>query len=128
MASRSPLQVSDLIKHYKIKEDKLEEECSDEHLATLSQSKKFLWQNWSKQLGLSDQQVKDVEGMSLDEAGKAKQALNEWHTVNGFKATYGKLVEIFLEGKNAVLAGDVCKLLRSTSKTKGIYYVDCLYI
>lgn len=117
MSAQSPPQISDLIKHFKITEEQLEKECSDEHLATLAQSKKFVGKDWVKQLGLSDKQIENIDGKSLDQAGKFPDALNEWHTLNGFMATYGTLVETFLKGGNAVLAGEVCKLL---SNKKGI--------
>ena len=112
MASRNPLQISGLIKYFKITEEQLEEECSDEHLETLSQSKRFVWKDWADQLGLSDEQIKDIDGMSLDGSGKAQTALSIWQDINGFLATYEKLAETFLGGGNAKLAGEVCKLLK----------------
>ena len=110
MASRSPPKIPALIKHYKITEEQLEEECSDEHLETLS--KKFVWKDWADQLGLSDKQIQDIDGMSLDESGKAQKALSKWQDINAFLATYENLVETFLGGGNAKLAGEVCKLLK----------------
>ena len=121
MASRSPLQTADLIQHYKIKEAQLEEECSDQHLATLARSKWFHWRDWSKQLELSEQQIEDIEGMSLEEVGKAQKSLSIWQDINSFLATYENLIEIFLGGGNAKLAGEVCKLLKGTSNSKGKY-------
>ena len=73
-----------------------------------------------KQLGLSDQRTKDIDGMSLDETGKAQKALNVWQDTK-FLATYGDLVETFLGGGNAKLAGEVCELLKGTGNTKGEY-------
>ena len=110
MASRSPLQIPDLIKHFKITEEQLKEECSDEDLETLS--KKFVWKDWADQLGLSDKQINDIDGMSLDGSGKAQSALSKWQDINAFLATYENLVETFLGGGNAKLAGEVCKLLK----------------
>ena len=122
MASRSP-QISDLIRCFKITEAQLKEECSDQHMTTLAQSERFLWRVWAKQLGLSEQSVEDIDNdVSLAESGKAQKALNMWHIMNGFMATYGKLVEIFLGGKNARLASDVCKLLKGASNNEGILY------
>lgn len=123
MASRSPLQISDLIKHYKITEEQLEEECSDKHLATLALSKWFFWKDWVMQLGLSDQQIEDIESMRMEEAGKAQKVLSIWQDVNGFLATYVNLIEIFLEGGNAKLAGEVCGLLNGPRSNKGKYYL-----
>ena len=113
MASRSPVQLSQLIEHYEITEAQLKKQWSGQHLATLARSGNFLWREWAGQFGLSDQQIKDLEvDLSLDGAGKAQGALNMWHKLNAFTATYQRLVEIFLEGGNAILAGDVCELLR----------------
>ena len=112
MASRRP-QIPDLIKRFKITEEQLEDECSDQHLEILSRSDKFVtgWKDWAKPLGLSDKQIKDIDGMSLDGAGKAQKALSIWQDVHDFMATYKKLAETFLGGGNARLAGEVCKLL-----------------
>lgn len=119
MAGRSPLQISDLTKHFKITEEQLEDECSDQHLRTLSQSKWFIWRHWAKQLGLSDTQIEDIKSMPLEETGKAQKALSLWQDINAFLATYENLVEIFLGGGNAKLAGEVCELLKSTGKKIG---------
>ena len=96
-----------------MKEAQLERQCSSPHLAKLAQSGNFLWREWTGQFGLSEQQIEDVGiDVSLDEIGKAQKALNKWLNLNAFTATYKKLINIFLEGGNAVLAGDVCELLK----------------
>ena len=111
MAGQRPPQIPDLIKHFKITEEQLDDECSDQNLETLSRSDKFVWKDWTKPLGLSDKQIKDIDDMSLDGAGKAQKALSIWQDVNDFMATYKNLAETFLGGGNAKLAGEVCKML-----------------
>ena len=113
-----PGSITELLEHYKLSDEQLDQECCDQHLARLARSGKFLWREWAWQFGLSDQQINDIEvDVSLDGVGKAQKALNNWHDLLGFTATYRKLVEIFLEAENAVLAGEACELLNGTKQT-----------
>ena len=115
MAGESPIQISDLIDHYEIKEAQLKNEFSNIHLASLARSGNFQWRKWAGQFRLSDQQIKDIDSevdVCLDGVEKAQKALNMWHDRLGFTATYRKLVEIFLKNGNAKLAGEVCELLK----------------
>ena len=106
--------VTELLKHFKLSEEKLEEECSEADLLVLSRSRQFQWRDWVERLGLSDYQTKEIDDMSLDEADKNQKALNMWHNLFGFTATYRRLIEVLLEGENSLLAGEVCELLKGT--------------
>lgn len=111
----SPLQLPQLIKRFKVKESQLEEQCSDLHLAKIARLEKFVWSKWVKHLGLSNDDITDIEDdASLDSAGKALRALSKWQELNAFLATYENLIKIFLEGGNALLAQEVCKMLNGT--------------
>ena len=66
-----------------------------------------------EQLGLFHDQINGIEvDPSLDEFGKAQKALYKWHDLLGFTATYRCLIEMFLAGDKALLAGEVCELLK----------------
>ena len=127
MASRSPVKISDLIEHHGIKEAQLKNQFSSEHLARLALSRNFVWREWVGQFGLSEQQIKDIEvDVSLDGTAKAQKALNKWHSLYGILATYIKLAETFLEGGNALLAGDVCELLKGMITDYATYISTCI--
>ena len=67
------------------------------------------WQKWVMALSphLEPADLKD-----LTDTTRCKQVLGKWRKKHGRKATFRRLVEVFLEGDNADLAEKVCKYLK----------------
>ena len=100
----------ELTAHVGISADRLNRECSDEHLASISL---FLanWQTVAPHLGLSEVDEEDVEEEGVKKQDKRYKSLWKWKARSLFKAKYKVLVDVFLKIGRADLAEKVCKLL-----------------
>ena len=98
----------ELIAHVGISADKLNKECSDDHITNISL---FLgnWQTVAPHLGLTE--VDELDVQKEETKAQRYKTLRKWKTKNVFKATYTVLVEVFLKIGRADLAEKVCRLL-----------------
>ena len=105
-----------LMKDVGVCPEKLNESISDDHLRAIAI---FLtsWQKVSTYLGLSENDLDDVEQEGKDEQDKRLKSLQKWKGKFGFTATYRKLVEVLLSFTMTDVAEKVCRLL------KGIVYL-----
>ena len=99
----------ELITHVKLSADKLDKQCSDEHITSISL---FLtnWQTVAPHLGLTETDEEDVEDAKRTQ-DKRYRTLRTWKAKNSFKATYKVLVDVFLKIGRADLAEKVCRFL-----------------
>ena len=108
----------EILEHCQIEDKWLNKRCTTTHLFALAHDEDFQWQKWSQNLGIPFPDYHELEqNKELDERRKAEKLLEKWRKRFAFKATYRRLVEIFLEGGSVVLAMRVCEFL------KGIIYV-----
>lgn len=100
----------ELIAYVKLSADKLEKQCSDEHITSISL---FLanWQTVAPHLGLTETDEEDVNEDAKRTQDKRYRTLRTWKAKNSFKATYKVLVDVFLKIGRADLAEKVCRLL-----------------
>ena len=83
----------------------------DEHLNSIS---RFLdWRTTAPHLGLTDTEIEDIEDEDRKNEVRRLKALQRWKRKYCFKATYRKLMEVFLHIGRADLAEEVCSILRS---------------
>ena len=98
--------------------EKLNESVSDDHLRAIAI---FLtsWRKVATYLGLSENDLGDVEQEGKDEQDKRIKVLQIWKGKFAFKATYRMLVEVLLQLAKADVAEKVLLLL------KGMLYQLC---
>ena len=100
--------------------EKLNNSISDDHLRAIAI---FLtsWRKVATYLGLSENDLDDVEREEKDEQDKRVKALQKWKGKFGFKATYRMLVEVLLQLAKADIAEKVLLLLKGM-----IYTSNCV--
>ena len=113
-----PMTIEELIKHVGIPTSVLDQRCSETHLRRIAK-KISNWEQYAKPLGLSEQDIQEIRtDNNLDYEMKAHRVLEKWTKIYGFKATYKNLVHICLEQRDAVLAEEVCKLVKDGEETE----------
>ena len=100
-----------LMKEVGVCPEKLNASISDDHLRAIAI---FLtsWRKFATYLGLSENDLDDVEQEGKDEQDRRLKALQKWKGKFGFEATYRKLVEVLLSLTMADVAQNVCRLLK----------------
>ena len=100
-----------LMKEVGVCPEKLNESINDDHLHAIAI---FLtsWRKVSTYLGLSKNDLDDVEQEGKDEQDKRLKSLQKWKGKFGFTASYRKLVEVLLSLTMADVAENVCRLLK----------------
>ena len=114
--------VEELLKETEIHPEKLNASISDDHLRAIAI---FLtaWRKVATYLGLSENDLGDIEQEGKDEQDKRLKALQIWKGKFGFKATYKKLVEVLLQLAKADIAEKVLLLLKGM-----IYTSNCVHV
>ena len=103
--------ISELVKVVGISKADIDKRCADEHLNSIS---RFLdWRTTAPHLGLTDTEIEDIEDEDRKNEVRRLKALQRWKRKYCFKATYRKLMEVFLHIGRADLAEEVCSILRS---------------
>ena len=101
--------ISELVEAVGISETSLRERCTDEHLNVVS---RFLdWRTTAPYLGLSETEIEDIEDEDRRNEVRRRKTLQVWKRKYCFKATYRKLVEVFLCSGRADHAEELCRLL-----------------
>ena len=102
--------VQELAEHFKLSENALSQQVSDDHITETST---FLgaWKLIAPHLGLSQEEVEAVDNDGESEQHKTLLTLQKWKQALFFKATYQTLLEALLAAKRADLAGEVCKMM-----------------
>jgi len=120
------ISFEELIAHVKLSADKLDKECSDEHIASISL---FLthWQTVAPHLGLTETDKENVNEDAKRTQDKRYGILEIWKAKNLFKATYRVLVDVFLKIGRADLADKVCRLLVDESMLQLVKSGSLLY-
>ena len=112
------MTIEELTEHVRIATSVLDQRCSEDHLRKIAK-KISNWEQYAKPLGLSDQDIQEIRtDNNLDYEMKTLRVLEKWTKFYGFKATYKNLVRICLEQRDAVLAEEVCKLLKNGEETQ----------
>ena len=113
-----PMTIEKLTEHVGIATSVLDQRCSEEHLRKIAK-RISNWEQYAKPLGLSEQDIQEIRtDNNLDYEMKALRVLEKWTKFYSFIATYKNLVRICLEQRDAVLAEEVCKLVRMEKKLK----------
>ena len=103
--------ISELVEVVGISEANLDERCADEHLDSIS---RFLdWRTTAPHLGLTETEIEDIEDGDRKNERKRLKTLQRWKRKFCFKATYRKLIEVFLCIGRADHAEEVCIILHS---------------
>ena len=102
-----------LMKEVGVCPEKLNESISDDHLRAIA-ILLTSWRKFATYLGLSENDLDDVEQEGRDEQDRRLKALQKWKGKFGFEATYRKLVEVLLSLAMADVAQNVCRLLKGT--------------
>ena len=112
------ITLEELLGKVSVHPEKLSASISDDHLRAIAI---FLtsWRKVATYLGLSENDLGDVEQEGKDEQDKRIKALQIWKGKFGFKATYRMLVEVLLSLAKADVAEKVLHLL------KGMLYQLC---
>ena len=99
----------DLYDRFRISEHALNGELSEEHLQEVSH---FIDHNTlGPELGLTSQDMKDINLDERAEDLRRAATLRKWKEVYAFNATYRKLIEALLKCRKADQAVKVCELL-----------------
>ena len=109
------ITLEDLLKKVGVHSEKLNDSISDDHLREIGIFL-TLWRKVTTYLGLSENDLGDVEQEGKDEQDKRLKALQKWKGKFGFKATYRMLVEVLLKLAKADTAEKICHLLKGKSK------------
>ena len=113
-----PMTIEKLTEHVGIDTSVLDQRCSEEHLRKIAK-KISNWEQFAKPLGLSEQDIQEIRtDNNLDYEMKALRVLEKWMKFYSFTATYANLMCICLEQRDAVLAEEVCKLLKDREETE----------
>ena len=119
------ITLEELLGKVSVHPEKLNDSISHDHLREIS----IFLTSWCKvatYLGLSENDLDDVEQEGKDEQEKRIKALQKWKGKFGFKATYSKLVEVLLSLAMADVAENVCHLLRGMcSKHLVVHHSTC---
>ena len=112
------ITLEELLQEVGVHPEKLNESVSDDHLRAIAI---FLtsWRKVATYLGLSENDLGDVEQEGKDEQDKRIKALQIWKGKFGFKATYRMLVDVLFQLAKADVAEKVLLLL------KGMLYQLC---
>jgi len=103
--------ISELVKVVGISKTYLDKRCTDEHLSSIA---RFLdWRTIAPYLGLTETEIEDIEDEDRKNEVRRLKTLQLWKRKCCFKATYKKLVEVFLHIGRADLAKKLCTILRS---------------
>ena len=101
--------ISELVEAVGISETNLRERCTDEHLNIVA---RFLdWRSTAPYLGLSETEIEDIEDEDRRNEVRRRKTLQIWKRKHCFKATYRRLVEVFLCLGRADHAEELCRLL-----------------
>lgn len=101
--------VSELVEAVGISEASLRERCTDEHLNSIAH---FLdWQTTAPYLGLSEKEIEDIEDEDRRNEVRRRKTLQLWKRKHSFKATYRRLVDVFLSVGRADHAEELCRLI-----------------
>ena len=101
--------ISELVEAVGISEASLRKRCTDEHLNSVAH---FLdWQTTAPYLGLSEKEIEDIEDEDRRNEVRRRKTLQIWKRKHCFKATYRRLVDIFLRLGRADHAEELCRLL-----------------
>ena len=112
--------ISELVEAVGISEAILRERCTDEHLNIVA---RFLdWRTTAPCLGLSENEIEDIEDEDRRNDVRRRKTLQLWKRKHCFKATYRRLVEVFLCLGRADHAEELCRLLLPP----GGYGVRCI--
>ena len=103
--------IDQLVDHVGVSKDLLNKPCYTEHLTTIA-SLLPNWQKYAENLGLSKLQIQDIKtDILLDAEMKAQRVMDRWYQLNGFKATYARLIEVCLKLKDVPLAEKICRFI-----------------
>ena len=106
--------LQELFDRFKIPEHVLNDEVSETHLLEVSH---FIDHNiLGPELGLTPQDMKDINIDERAEDRRRTATLRKWKEVYAFNATYRKLIEALLKCSKADQAVKVCKLFKSRCK------------
>ena len=113
------ITLKELLKEVDVPPEKLDKSISDDHLHAIAL---FLtaWRRVVTFLGLSENEVGDVEQEQRDEQDRRLKALLKWRGKFGFKATYRKLVKVLL----SLAMADVAEKVLCTLKGINVIH-DC---
>ena len=104
------LTLDDLVKEVRIPPVALDQQCSDEHLKSISL---FLdWRNVAPHLGLNTIDINDIESKRT-EPEKRLEMLLKWKMKFSFRANYVTLVQTLLKINYSDDAQKVCQLLKT---------------
>ena len=102
-----------LIQRAGLSPELLDKECTDYHLRRIA----HLDHNWltlaTNLPGVSEQDITQIRNdHQLEPAVRALRVLEKWHRSNSFMATYKKLIEVSLMQGDAVLASNICSIMK----------------
>lgn len=107
----------DLIQHVGISESQLDKQCSKEHRNEVA-IELGNWLDYEHLLELSSLDVASIRSdVALSYSSQCRKALDIWDRRNGYKATYRRLVDVFLKGGDANGAKFVCQLVKCEFKS-----------
>ena len=107
------MTLAELLEEVKLEESALEVKVTEaglDHIATKINPKN--WMTYARSLGISDTTLNDAKEDIMWSKEQRYQGLVKWKQKKAFRATYKKLVELFLDKENAELAQQVCEFLK----------------
>ena len=109
----SPVTFDQLVEHVGVNKDRLDRECSDEHLREIA-ALLHNWLKYAKLLRLKGHQIRDIDSNKhLDSEMKGQEVLRLWKKANAFKATYSSLVKVCLSQGDTDVAETICEIMKS---------------
>ena len=117
------MKLDDLLEHCKLSKEQLKQVCVDKHLVAIS---KFIgcWETCASHFELTQAEIEEIKADGRNHEQRKLFMLQKWREKKAFLATFGALVGIFLKCDNALMAQNVCDVLK-----QGIYthVLPCSY-
>ena len=106
-----------LIVRYRLTEEDVNKQITDEHIGVISSSSSLCsqWKSLPTHLGLANTIVGDIDSTPVTETEKKMDFFTTWKEEQGSNATYRKLIGALLEILCNRDAESVCQLLKSAS-------------
>lgn len=117
--TESKITLEQLVAESGVKLESLEEQCSEQKLLDLAEYCDPI-SVVGHALGLTRAQISAIDNDYRTTKEKRLALMQQWKDSKAYQATYKNFIEALLHSGNADLAAEVCQMLASESKVKGI--------
>ena len=102
--------LDELVKRFNVLDERLDEPCIDSYLIAIA-IYLTTWKTAAPRLGLKQAEIEAIESDARSTEEMRQKTLQKWADKFAHKATYRRLITVFLEVGDAKLASKACELL-----------------